>query len=553
LIADVVSDISSVIGEEFMATLDVGTDVQIIENDDDEEVTDIVPSSMTFDTLTFVETSIDINSINLSNVDVVIGAENVDAVLFEVETDDVSSALVQGFTFEASGTVAVDQNLITALRLWKQTDDGWALLEEQSGFDIESQEITFDDFDDVVVDPSSEQLFLLTVDVIDNDTVANETFSWSLTSSDIEDDDNVQLCNPASACNADSTRDINVNGAGDLDVSVDTSEEEVDDSQFVLGGESQSAAPFVASFELIADNEGILIEDLTIVASGAGSADFEEAIMEVVLYADDMTTVIDSQTVTSTGVEFSNIDLELDEGTNNLWVKVVADLIGDEYEGTTTDDISLYLVLGNVEGADSGDDVTPTYDGAGSYTLESEPFQVVAAKFSDADFVLSSNGYVVDTSTSNGTDVNIAILQLTADTWSNTQESPVGSLEIIVNELVFVTSNDTDVTNYEIRRVGNGSTDWIMGTLATGNNTVTFDLTTGTLNTTEFTSSEVGYYVVRADINAGGNTSVKMSLDNLNGGSPAPIDYEPSDGTATYTELRIGEELIESANVSVVN
>jgi len=502
LIADTVSTIdNNAIGEEFMASLNVGTDVEIIENEDDEEVTDIVPSSMTFDTLTFVETSIDINSINLSNVDVVIGADNVDAVLFEVETDDVSSALVEGFTFTASGTITVDQNLITALRLWMQTDDGWELLDEESGFDIDSEIVTFDSFDDVIVDAASEQLFLLTVDVIDNDTIAGETFSWELTSSDIEDDDNVQLCNPATSCNADSTRDITVNGAGDLDVSVDTSEEEVDDSQFVLGGESQSAAPFVASFELVADNEGVIIEDLTIVASGAGAVDFEEAIMEVVLYADDMTTVIDSQTVTSTGVDFDNIDLELDEGSNNIWVKVVADLIGDEYEGTTTDDITLYLVLGTVEGADSGDDVTPTYDGV-ARTLESNPFQVVPVKFSDADFVLSSNGYVVDTSTSNGTDVNIAILQLTADTWSNTQESPVGSLELIVNELVFVTSNDTDVTDYEIRRVGNGSTDWLTGVLATGSNTVTFDLTTATLNTTEFVSSEVGYYVIRADINA---------------------------------------------------
>lgn len=49
---------------------------------------------------------------------------------------------------------------------------------------------------------------------------------------------------------------------------------------------------------------------------------------------------------------------------------------------------------------------------------------IVAAKFNDADFVLAAAGNLIDTSISNGYDLSIAILQLTAATWANTQISP---------------------------------------------------------------------------------------------------------------------------------
>lgn len=555
LIADAVNTFdSNVINEQFRITLDVVNDVRIIENSDEEEVEDIVPSSISFDTLTFVETAIEVNSIILSDVSVVIGAQNVDAVLFEVVTDDVSSALVDGFTFAGTtntGT-AMGQQLLTAVRLWKKVDSGWELLEQRSGFQVQGGQVTFSNFADVIIPASSEQLFLMTVDIIDSDNVAGTEFFFELISSDIEDDDNTQLCNPASSCNADSTRDITVEGMGALDVSVDNNESEVQDPQFVLGGKSAAQSPFVASFELIADNEAIFIERLAIIATGAGVALFDDAVMEVIIYGDDMTTVLGSRTVSSSTVTFNSFNREFPEGVTNLWVKVVADLIGSQYEGTATDDISLMLQLIDVEGVDSGDDITPNYDGVGR-TLESNPFQVVAAKFADANFVLSAAGVTVDTTVTNGNDINIAILQLTADSWSNTQESPVGSLKMYVDVLTFFSSNLTDVDNFEIRRIGNGSTSYVPGTVDLTGGTVTFVLSGENIATREFVSAEVGYYQVRADIDATGNTSIKLTLDNLNGGSPEPIEYDMSDNSATYTALRIGDDLVESPNVSVNN
>lgn len=216
------------------------TGLEIIENSDDEVVTDIVPTSITFDNITFVDSTIEVNGIALTPVDVVKGSVNVDTVMFEVETDDVSSASVEGFVFNGTSTagLAFGQDLITALRLWKKTSSGWELLEEQGGFDIDnSGEITFDDFGDIIVPVSSTQLFLLTVDVTDSDEAASPTqsdFSVVLQAADIDDDDNKSLLNYSNLLNISSNRNIVVTGAGELDVNIDNSDDEVDEAKYVL-------------------------------------------------------------------------------------------------------------------------------------------------------------------------------------------------------------------------------------------------------------------------------------------------------------------------------
>lgn len=558
------------IWEDFSVFLDVANDVEIIENDDDEEVNDIVPSSITFDTLEFVSSEVEVNSINLTDVDVVKGAKNVDVVKFEIETDDVSWVFFEGVTLEGEidmdydGNFAgftdegsVNQDYITAIRLWMRTSAGYELLEAEGGFDIENGVVTLDDFDEVFVPVASTQEFLVTVDVADSDTITDDSFRFRVTATDIEDDDNVQL----PSATADSTRSVAISDSWELNVSVETGEEEVDDSVFVLGGSDADEAPFVAAFEFTAENESVEIEDLTLTAT-VGAGDFDQAVAEVVLFDEDG-NVIDSETVSSNVVEFNNIDLVIEEGSQFVFVKVVTDIIGDNENGAVVSDVTFALSLDNVDGVDSGDEVSGLnleYEGVdstvASSTNSSLEFSVVPVKFSNAEFVTSAASTSVDTSTTNGNDVNLAILNLTADSWDNTDRGDGSDLEAVVKTLRFETSNTTDVSNYEIRRIGNGSTDYISGTLV--GNVVEFNLWTDT-NTVEFESGENGYYLIRGDINAaaGTNTTIRLTLDNLNGGAAAgaeSIVYAPSDFLAEeYTELRIGDEFVESQNVTVNN
>jgi hypothetical protein len=198
------------LNEDFEVFLNVAQNVEIIENDDDERVTDIVPSSMTFDTIEFVDSTVDVNSINLTDVDVVKGAENVDVFKFEISADDVSSVLFEGITLQGSvsnltgvsipangnfggASFAINQDYITAIRLWMRTSAGYELLEAEGGFDFSNGVITLDDFDEVIIDAASDMEFLVTVDIADSDVIADRGFSFVATGFDIEDDDNTQL------------------------------------------------------------------------------------------------------------------------------------------------------------------------------------------------------------------------------------------------------------------------------------------------------------------------------------------------------------------------
>lgn len=310
---------------------------RLVETTDDEDVLDISPSSITFDTLTFVDSTVALNGISLTSVDVVKGSTNVDAVMFELETDDVSSASFEGVTFQGtvtSGSVDFDTDLVTALRLWKKTASGWELLEDQGGFDIDSSgSITFDDFTDVIVPVASTQLFLLTVDVSDNDSINGTEFTVELTDANVDDDDNNSL-DVSSSVPLDSNRTIQVTGVGALSVSVDNNDNETDEPKFVLAGSTEANSDFVASFELTAVNETVEVEDLVINAYFVAGA-IQDALSEIVIYDDDMTTelyrkIISSSTVTAPGplvISMNNVNLVVEEGSQNLYVKVVTDLI----------------------------------------------------------------------------------------------------------------------------------------------------------------------------------------------------------------------------------
>ncbi|MDP2670536.1 MAG: S-layer homology domain-containing protein [bacterium] len=115
------------IGDSFAVSMLTSTagGFKVIENDDDTTVTDIVPSSITFDTIDLVESTVTVARLSLGDVDVVRGAANVDAVKFQVQTDDVSSVFVNSFTLSGdiitscTGSSGLfNSSLITALRVW---------------------------------------------------------------------------------------------------------------------------------------------------------------------------------------------------------------------------------------------------------------------------------------------------------------------------------------------------------------------------------------------------------------------------------------------------
>jgi len=561
--------------DEFRVTLDITctssscTWLEIIENDDDEVVTDLVPTSITFDTISFVDTEIEVNGISLTNVDVVKGSVNVDTVMFEVETDDVSSASVEGFVFNGTSTagLAFGQDLATALRLWKKTASGWELLEEQGGFDIDaSGEITFDDFEDIIVPVSSTQLFLLTVDVTDSDDADGSQFSVVLEAADIDDDDNKSLLSYTDILNVSSNRVVDVTWAGELAISVDNSDNETDEPKFVLAGSTEAASEFVASFELVATNEGIDIEDAILHVTFDDSdptKNFVDAVMEVVVYDDDKTTelfrevVNTSSTASPLELDMNNINLVIDEGSTNIYVKIVTEPIGDNQNGAVVLDATVALEVNEVDGVDSGDDAVVTYEGNVSATQSNDSlvFDVVPVRIADVEMVTAyGSAYSVDTEVSGvQNDIYLGIVKVTADTWANTNNVDWSELNILMDSIsVESTAPVGLITNYSIERVDVSNGTEVVGTDTAG--VVTFDIandTNVTLSDREIESGEVAYYLIRWDITTtGDDANFRLNLDNLDGPTNNAFVFSTDDASlGSFSELRLGTD--EKTGVSI--
>lgn len=95
--ADTAEDINGFDDLSFDISVDLdsaGTDVKINETMDDERVTDITPSNLSFDSIDGSESGAKVNLIPLSNTNVVRGGSDIVALEFEVEAEEISSVVV---------------------------------------------------------------------------------------------------------------------------------------------------------------------------------------------------------------------------------------------------------------------------------------------------------------------------------------------------------------------------------------------------------------------------------------------------------------------------
>lgn len=497
-------------------------------------------------------TSVEVNSIGLTDVEVVYGALNVDAIKFEVETNSewpvvLDSMFIRGYANDDS----ITPESVGWIRLWRRTPD-WYTLIQYLLWTAMREWFTRLSFNEYVVPADTTQEFLVTVDIpVDPNNI------WKILSFDGSDIRSRTIWwNVLPQRSVNSNRDILVTGAGELRVEADNSDSEADDKKYIVAGTPEDQSEFVASFELTAQNEWVEIEDMVLNIVGAN--DFDDAVQEVIIYAEDKSTIIDSSVPTDgTSVLFDTIsNFTVEEWSINIYVKIITNLIGINEEWQSLADVQFTLSVLASEGRDSGEEVVVTYENSTTSSDPTTAFSVVPVSFSDAEFVTSAAGVNVDTTTTDGNDMNLAILKLTASDRENTDRNNASDLEAIVSRLRFEVSNPIGISNYEIRRIWNGSTNYIAWNV--DGDMIDFNLDLVDVNTKEFTSWEVWYYLIRADVQVGQtSSSVKLILDNLNGwvdATDAPIVYAPSDDLSEqYRELRLEDDLIESSNVTINN
>lgn len=443
--ADTLDNIANFDSADITASFTTGNKVDgngglyIIETEDDEAVTDITPGSITFKQIDGSESGATLSNLSLSNSNAVVGSKDVEMIKFQIEADESSSIDVEQLVFSKNaGTAAFDRNTVAQLSLYKNSVSEANLLDTVSGSEV-SSDATFNDFK-VEIPANEEVEFILTADLVKDTSISgNLTLQLDTSKSIVRDvdADDVTL-NPSA--DLVSNRTLTITGLGTLAAIVDTTDVKSKDDKVILAGTSMT--DYVASYELTATNEAILVEELTLNSTVAGgdATEFTDTVEEVLLIANDGVTVIDSESVSSTTVEFqsfSNGGFVVEEGSENVYVKLRTAKIGKNNSGkATTQGITLDLDITEAQGNGSDEDLAlsqgfitlggtleaddtftvTTADGAtaataaGSTTLATAATTLAAAIAGvDANIDATATGATIKVVSLDGTSLNLSV------------------------------------------------------------------------------------------------------------------------------------------------
>ena len=575
------------------ATVNVATNVVVKEALDDKPVTDKIPSSISFDSVEIVAADMAINPLVESDTSKVIGSKDVEAFKFEVRANnDASTLTVKELTFKGNATdnsagganVNLDNTRVNAIHLYKWTE----LLLSKSASELSNGEITFDGLNEVVAKNDAQE-FTVKLDILDDVNNAADTITLGLVGYVVEDSesDNVYLTNDSDKDGRlddeiwladtntnglkdlyESNRTITIKGVGTLATTVDNTDSETDKDKNVLGW---TISPFVASFELVAVNEKIKIVDLQINEKTAGK-NLKDGVAEVVIYANDKTTELARQIVTSDSVLFNNINAVIPEGTSNIYVKVVTHKIGKDEPWSQVDDLTLEMLITDAKWDESQKSVDVTSMDQAGEVGDSKKFSVVPVRISNVAFVNSQGGETVSSSLTNGENT-IGIIAITTDSSDNTNSTNGSALKTLLKDFKVTlntdavyddtTANAADITAITVQKV-NGITAAQSATLANGN-ALPGPAAWGTAvtginlfnNVNLGTDKEVEngttvYYVVKATLaglDSTENKYVQLKLENLD--TPNTVIYSSDEaGAANITSLRIGTTSIDGTTLS---
>lgn len=533
--ADTLDDITNFDSVDFTVSFTTGAKVNdtegglyIIETEDDKAVTDITPGTITFKKIDGSESGATLSKLSLSNSNAVVGSKDVEMIRFQVEADESSSIDVEQFVLTATtaGALDFDRTTVSQLRLYKDSVSDANLLDSVSGSQI-STTATFNDFK-VKVPANEEVEFIVTADIV-KDTALDvnaQTDSIALTVDASEaivrdsDGDDVTISG------SDVTgRTLTINGLGTLTAVVEDSDVKVKDEKVILAGTEMS--DFVAGFELTATNEGILVEELNIIAdvkdnvgtltvggtvviaddvnvkvngvaftaaatntstdtlagilataidannsldaSATGSVitvtaaenvvftdvsadanvtlvasnsqdndnEFRDSVEEIYLIANDGVTTLDSESVdnSSNTVEFksfSNGGFVVEEGSENVYVKLRTAKIGKNNSGVaTTSGITLAMNITEAQGNGSSEELT--WGALPSVTGESKEFRIYPVNVATPT-VLNTSDKVLSSSFSNK---EVARFQLKSVATNNTKANSSTTLETEVEKVRF--------------------------------------------------------------------------------------------------------------------
>ncbi len=457
--ADTAENINNFQNARFTIALNVSTNVKVVELADDKEVTDKTPSSLTFKTIKGAESGAQVNLLPLSDTNVVRGANNVEALRFEVKAGKSSPIVVDEMRVQVlKNSVAATKQQVAEVKLYKNTISDANLLDSEGSITTNGEAV-FDRMGDIAIAANETQVFIVTVSFVDSTDAVTApatpgTYLAKLTDISVEDDEQDDII--VSTTSIISARDITVNEAGTIvTLALDTANEDNEFDKLALAG----ASTVIASWDVRANNEEVDVETVTFAIAGA-TGSLQNSIVSATLLLDGK-AVFTNRNADITNGQISFVDvtgLVIPETTTELALQLNTASIGKDKVGEVQSGLTVTSVtLADAEGVESGKVTGNLTTAATSKTLD-----IVKAVVTPA---------IVSTF---GTDDLNAEIRLVVDGGSNT--TTIG--DSVQAELTALKIEATSVTTGGNLTVFNGNGTQI-GTVAvaTGNNTYTITLT----------------------------------------------------------------------------
>jgi hypothetical protein len=262
LVADTLTSLDNdILGRRIQTTLTVNNGFKMIENGEDEVVTDITPSVLTFNTIDVVDSSFAVTRLNRGNVSVVRGSKDIDAIAFQIKADDVSDIFIQDITVQGVGGDFASSH-VSQVKLWNWVDGAWVLVGAEGGTKISAGNLVFDKFNEIKIMKGETMQFLVTVDIVNDVNNLNDTIEVRIPALGVTaNDDNNRALTAQPDVNTPIGRTITITDAGSLTNTVDNNNTNTSRAQNVLAG---TTSPYVSTFRLVATNEPVVIEDFRI-------------------------------------------------------------------------------------------------------------------------------------------------------------------------------------------------------------------------------------------------------------------------------------------------
>lgn len=243
---------------------------KVEETEDDNVVTDLTPSLLTWDDVEVQQPEVTISKVSLADVSVVKGADDITALQFDAKSNEVSDldldkVVVNVAAKTSTGATDTDRkNYVSAISLYKGSVSEANLLDSVNGTKIAGDgNVTFDWFNAKIAADST-QTFVVVISTVDTDSVIGGSVRVSLPAASqtylsIEDDNNDDAV--FYSATGITGKLITLQGAGALSLNSTGSTDNTDNEQAktILAGSTQT----VFSIDAKATNETIDISKLT--------------------------------------------------------------------------------------------------------------------------------------------------------------------------------------------------------------------------------------------------------------------------------------------------